>query len=169
MKIFISLSSPRLVQEEYTGDSGLYSAVVPDEVACRMIAKLAKAFGYEIDPSDLHCTVMYSAEKCPKQAACDSNTQYPARFTKVQHWVGHDDKGYLTVGLSSPALTAEHNRLKKLGCEASFDYSPHITLYSGVDLTEELSQKIKRLSAKVAQWPEIQLSNQFIGNCKPDA
>lgn len=167
-KLLISLSSPELVQEEYTGTNGLYSAVTPDERSCKMVIALAKALGFDVPADKLHCTVMYSKGNSPEPAviSCDRAKQYTAQAVRLQHWNGHDDKGYLTLALDSPELTAEHQRLLALGCKADFDYNPHITIWSDIELTAELEEKIDRFTKKIENWPKLNFNSQFIGDMK---
>lgn len=167
MRILISLSTPQLIQDPYTGTKGLYSAVTLDSTGTSYVAGIAKALGLDIPADKLHCTVMYSPEKCPKTAECDAAKTYSATVNKIDHWAGHDEKGYLTLQLSSPGLAAEHARLKKLGCESTYEeYKPHVTLYEGIQMTDELRSKIDDVSRTMTPWDPLTFSNQFIGDMK---
>lgn len=170
MKIQISLSSPELTQLEFSGENGLYSAVTPDEASLDIIVDYAKKFGFDIDRSKVHCTVMYSKTLEPSAGdiSCDANKSYPAIITGVQHWDGHDEQGYLSLALESDALDREHKRLRKLGCTPTFDeYKPHITLWSGVKMSPALERKMQKAHPKGREIL-ITLGNQFIGDLKDD-
>lgn len=167
----LSLSSPELEKMPYTGTCGLYSAVTPTNAAINIIMRIVDRLGLAIDGSLLHCTVMYSKHKCPgleTPVACDPNKTYRANLVKVQHWDGHDKKGYLSLSLQSDELAAEHKRLKSLGCEAHFDYNPHITLWSGIPLSVELEQRMHKAMPDELRNAEIELTSQFIGDLKDD-
>lgn len=165
-----SMSSPELVAQDYTGANGLYSAVVPDEEAVKHIQAVGKLAGFEPDLTKLHVTVMYSKECCknPDEAVCESDRIYRGRIQKLQHWEGHDKKGYLTAAISSPELVEEHKRLKSLGCVPTFEYNPHVTIWAGVLMTEALQHKIEEAQQHIDKLPELKFVNQFIGDLKDD-
>jgi hypothetical protein len=164
-----STSSPELEIQEYTGQGGLYSAVVPDEASRGHLYNIARQMGFDIDPSKLHCTVMYSKEPCPaKDVSCDDDRVYRARFTNLQHWDGHDKTGYLTAALTSPELVEEHNRLKELGCVPTFDYNPHVTIWAGAPMTDKLQSQMDAAQANIDKLPELRFIKQFIGDLKDD-
>lgn len=161
----LSLSSPELEQKAYTGTAGLYSAVIPTPAAINVILRIAHRLGFDLDASKLHCTVMYSKEKCPgAEVSCDAGRVFTAKIQKVQHWDGHNGKGYLSLALVSDELTAEHNRLKELGCAPTFDYNPHITIWSGVPLTVPLERRMIKAVPPELRGAEIKLTGQFIGD-----
>ena len=47
----------------YTGKSGCYSAMVPDNHTKKFFTNVAKVFGLAPDPESFHVTVMFSKEK----------------------------------------------------------------------------------------------------------
>lgn len=121
---------------------GLYSFVEPDQESKDRLNKFCiKSFGVDI-PDDVHCTVMYCTTPINKdQAENFSRDNYTAYIKNIDFWEGHDKKGYLVAKLVSPQLESEHNRLKKLGCSPTFDYSPHVTLISPFD-SDNAKEKI---------------------------
>ena len=165
-KILISLSSPELVADPYTATHGLYSAVTPDTKTANMLSALAKSMGFDVDATKFHVTVMYSKDNSPEGAGCDGEKVYYARAVRLQHWPGHDAKGYLTLALVSEELTAEHDRLKALGCKADFEYNPHVTIWSGIEMSADLQAKIDKFTAKVSKWPVLAFGKQFVGDMK---
>lgn len=169
-RLFSTLCKAELVQQAYTGTSGLYSAVTPDTSTKKFLVELSKALGFDVDPSTLHCTVMYSKDGQPDTADCAQDRVYRAAVSKLQHWPGHDEKGYLTLGIESPELAEEHARLKALGCVPTFDpYSPHVTIWSGAPMTPALQSRIDQVSSRFSpKWPELRFGNQFIGDIKED-
>ena len=160
-----SLSKPTFKMIEYTGRNGLYSSVKPDQNSVRYLMSLVKALGFtDVDPDTLHCTVMYSKDSWPHEnPGCDAARENKATVMKIQHWDGHDEKGYITVALKCPELHREHRRLKELGCTPTFDYNPHITLYSGVS-EDEFERRVKDAQALCGK--QITLVNQTIGDLK---
>ena len=162
---YISISKPVFKMLEYTGRNGLYSSVKPDQNSVRYLMDLVKALGFDdVDADTLHCTIMYSKDSCPHETpGCDSSKEYKATVVKIQYWTGHDEKGYITAALKCPALHREHRRLKELGCTPTFDYNPHITLYSGVS-EDEFERRVKDVQKMCGK--EITLVNQTIGDLK---
>lgn len=170
MKILISLSNPKLVQFDFTGSNGCFSAVTPDSDGVAYIKAVAKAMGYpDIDPDSLHCTVMYSKQAPAADTTCDAAKVYKAKVVKIQHWDGHDKKGYLTLGLDSQDLQREHARLQSAGCVPTFEpYSPHVTLYAGVPMTPKLQSLMDRVTTSLEPLQTITFSSQSLGDLKDD-
>lgn len=148
IKIFISLSGgPTLKIEKYTADSGLFMSASIKEKNVQKILDLCKKLGVgtdkftenDIDSSKLHCTLMYSPEKCPaiehvNNIICDNIV---AKIACIKYWTGHDKKTYVVAGLEGEKLHEIHNALTDAGAEATFSpYVPHITLYTTEDKLE---------------------------------
>jgi len=164
MKILISLSSPELDIIPFSGTKGCYSAITPDEDSCNIVVNLAKSLGLTTDAQKLHCTVMYSKVAPTTVPQCRSRATYEATISKVEHWSGHDDAGYVVAHLDCPLLHKEHARLRNLGCKPTFDdYTPHMTLFSGIDLDDALSAAIAKANKNLPQ-DTLRLTNQFIGD-----
>lgn len=150
MKISISIS--KYGPGVYTGKSGLYSAVEPTKKSVADLTKLCTRAGIVELESDLHCTIMYSPNKClPESSATKwSKNQYKAVGKKFRWWVGHDNAGYLILELDSPELEKEHLRLKELGCVSTFpNYVPHLTLRNNFYFKDEDEQKSRLRSANL--------------------
>ena len=165
IRIYLSTSTPEFKQLSYTGRNGLYSSVKPDSDGIAYLMQLIKALGFsDVNPDDLHCTVMYSKDSWPSEnPGCDQNRVYEARVEKLQYWKGHDEKGYITVALKCPQLHQEHRRLQEFGCTPTFAYNPHITLYSGVS-EDEFERRAKDVQGLFGM--RIMLGSQMIGDLK---
>lgn len=167
MKIYIPISlseGPKFVQMPYSGNKGIYSAVRPDSDSEMLIQSLASDLGYSPDREKLHCTVMYS-KKLPKTSlSCDEKRVFKAYAKAFQHWDGHDKKGYVSLSLTSCELQDEHHRLTGLGCAHTFlPYQPHITIWAGVQGSDELQEKLEAANKKLG-WLELRFTKQFIGD-----
>lgn len=133
--------------------SGTYVCALPDNKSRTKLVHISSALGHPIsveESEDLHSTVIYSKGAFPSKF--DFSRQYfGAKITGLEFWDGHDNDGYVVVTLDSPDLTAENRRWTTLGLKHSFeDYTPHVTLFSKIDKTEDLIQRINRLTSKVA-------------------
>jgi hypothetical protein len=171
MKLLVSISRPTLTKLDYSGQNGLYSCVTPDDEAKEVLSVLTGILDFEPEPDKYHCTVMYSETPIPiDQAVVDDTQEFRAELTHAKHIEGHDNKGYVIVNLKCPELCAEHERFKQLGATPTFDdYMPHITLYSGVDLTPDMKDKIHELNEYIDQFQtHIVLKDHFVGDLKPD-
>lgn len=124
----------------YSGKSGLYASVTPVMGYQRFMAAMASQFHHlDLTPvDDVHCTLIYSREEQPHalrvaQAITEGPFQFTAFPKEVKYWDGHDNKGYIVLGLDSPDLHKRHHKWKLLGAKHSFpDYEAHITLAKGL-------------------------------------
>jgi hypothetical protein len=155
MRMLISLSQPELVITEYTGTKGCYSASVPDASGVKMLKGICDRLGLDTDTSKLHCTMMYSAKKAPAPDKVVAVTkEFPVCVTHVDHWIGHDGKGYLTAQLSSVSLHKEHARLLTVGCQDDYvPYKPHLTLYSEIDMDGDLREMMDVVNKELSRKP----------------
>lgn len=173
--MIISLNdAPKFEALEYSGTQGLYSAVQPDDAGRDWLAQLCTdRLGFtDVKPSKFHCTVMYSPDEAPAPAKVqvDPEKMYYGVARKVIHWKGHDDATCVVLSLIAVDLHAEHRRLKKLGCKASYPtYKPHITLQSGVEVDDELQNRIDEVNAELRKDPRnvLVLSGQFASDIDP--
>lgn len=168
MILLLSISKPKLEEKPYTATHGLFSAVTPDERSKKTLMNLAKRLGFESKEDSLHCTVMYSltAPQSDIEEELNSEKVHRAFITYIEHIMGHDDKGYVICNLECLSLQKEHDRLVRAGAEPTFTpYKPHITLYAGVPLTDELRDKIHKVNKGLPKI-YVTLSNQFVGDLK---
>ena len=126
--------------KKYSGTSGLYCHVDPDNASKIKLAKFCNAANIGELPKDVHCTVMYSSTPIAEKVARRfSKEQYGARAHKVVWWPGHDNAGYVVLRLGCADLTNEHNRLKIAGCTPTFPvYEAHIALASPKPFSSKL-------------------------------
>lgn len=175
MKITISINPNQNIATaaDYTGTSGLYSQVElspMSEAAIKKLCETAEIHGLD---DDLHCTVMYCKENTPEreQAVQFSRETYTADAIKLDWWEGHDKQGYLVLQLKSPELSQEHERLVKLGCEATFDdYKPHITICHPFKIdSKQVEYKIKIANMSLRKSPmSLVLVNQKLEDLRDD-
>lgn len=171
-KVLISLSSPEFVALDYTGQNGCYSACKPVPQSRSLFTKAAKLLGLPLEnPDDLHCTLVYSREAAPaKENLNATEDALDGYFTHIDHWAGHDGKTYIVAGITSTSITREHARLRNAGCIHSFTpFKPHVTLYAGIDMTDELRAKIDRLNEFLAKNPkQVMFESQTFSDVKSD-
>jgi 2'-5' RNA ligase len=150
----IALASPEWTPLPYTGESGLYCAVQPDDGSKFRIMRLCEELGVTTDHRKLHCTLVYSRNDAPPLNEIQSSIDRASfgRINFIEYWPGHDKKGYLVAKLVSDKLQAFHERLIRSGARHSFTpYSPHVTLTTGLPLTEELESNIKEVNRRLSE------------------
>lgn len=153
IRVMIALASPKLVHLPYTRENGCYVSTVPDDGSKFRLIELCEELGVETDHRALHCTLMYSKERAPEVDANRFSTA-SALCNEVSVFDGHDDRQYLVVNLVSDDLHRAHSRLLQAGCEHSFTpYRPHITLVSGVEVTDDLRSRINDVNRRLALDP----------------
>lgn len=121
----------KLVRNGWSGQSGLYVSVVPNKRSKDIIKAVADVLGTECDYDDLHCTLMFSKYDSPKEKATFPKTKtFRATMKDIQLYGKNEDS--LVITLESADLQAEHERLKGLGANHSWNfYSPHVTIQTG--------------------------------------
>ena len=168
LNVNISQSAVEIIRETYTGNDGLYSAVVPTEKSATKILDLCDSLGLQVNPDDLHVTVMYS-ETGTSDVPKIENVKFNAGGYEVKHWTGHDNKTYVVLGLVSDDLHEEHQRLTQLGAKHSYDeYQPHCSLYcTEQSLSKKLLRGIESVNATLAGKPmNLFFEKQFFANLK---
>lgn len=170
MKIMLSLSKPELEYIEYTGTNGCYASMIPANQSKNQILQLCDELGVTTDADKLHCTVMYS-KAAPDKTLVDRFDLLPRLVvygTSIDHWVGHDDKTYISLQLVSEGLIQEHAKLWAIGCEPTYcPYKPHITLTSDLEVTEDVKARIDQINKGLALNPlEMILINETISDLK---
>jgi hypothetical protein len=128
-------SKTNLRNDDRITDQGFYSAVHLDQESYQTLSQFCKRnFPFDL-PDDVHCTVMYSTKSIdPTDSTKYSKPVYQAYADHFEFWDGHDKSGYLVLKLVSTDLQNEHQRLKKLGCNPTFEnYSPHITIKTPIE------------------------------------
>ena len=158
MKIFIALCRKYTVRP-FTGNQGLYSAVEPDAESFAQIEDLFERAGFKNMEEDLHCTIMYSRKKVPKdlkEIYKFSAKSYRAEATRFRWNRGWDNRGLILLYLESLDLKKEHDRLEELGCESySTDYLAHITVCKDFKFKDEETKetKLKYANRILRQFP----------------
>lgn len=150
----IALASPEWKPSPYTGENGLYCAVQPDDGSKFRIMRLCEELGITTDHRKLHCTLVYSRNDAPPleevQGCVDRATSGRVNF--IEYWEGHDKEGYLVAKLVSDKLQVCHERLIRAGARHSFTpYSPHVTLTTGLPMTDGLKAKIDEVNRRLAE------------------
>lgn len=155
MRIQIQIAEAKSIGTQlYTGNSGCYSCVRPDDTSKRAIVNLCERFGLHTDPEELHCTLVYSREKAIPMGLIPVTTgrQFDAICTEVKCFQGHDDAWYVALGLDSEDLAAENKRLIESGAKHSFDdYMPHVTLARVEEMTDDLKRQVEEMNGWLAQ------------------
>ena len=167
----VSTSKPELVLNPYTGQAGVYSAVVPTEEDMPIFQSLCQTLGFEFVADKIHCTLMYSKEATLDdaiKAKTDIEKQFWALVDHVESWEGHDGATYVVAGLVSPSISLEHARLRRLGAVHSFTpFKAHVTLSSKATMNDELKAKIEAINRDLALNPrQAYFFNQKIADVK---
>lgn len=109
---------------------GTYAAVKLDENSAKELHEFCKSIGLEnlVDPSDLHCTLLYSRNACPEIEDLDFGLPFTAN-PKSYKILGEDNK-VLTIELSCQQATKLHDLfIKEHNGTHDYDvYLPHISL-----------------------------------------
>lgn len=172
----ISISNPTWEIRPYSGNKGCYAAFQVAQPYHYKLSKIGSYLGVDCDTSKLHCTLIYSKEASPdkvtaeEHAALRQDIEVGAIISHIETWPGHDGVGYIVAALKSTDLHKEHMVLRKLGAEHSFpDYKPHVTVYSGIELTDELAAKIKKVNQYLASREiRINLDRYTLSDVKQD-
>lgn len=133
-KLFVSLSSetPMLKLDSYTGDSGCYVAVLPDEETKVALLELAFSLGFtdETAKEKFHTTVIYS-KKPLKAVPKNLSNEYTGYCGKISTLVDHKGGIAVYAEISCPALHALHKTFKNHGAEHYYpEYLCHVTIGS---------------------------------------
>lgn len=165
-----ALAANKLEMIPYTGKNGLYVSMVPRADLIEEIMKYAGELGIEPDPESLHTTVMYSKIPAGEIPEPDPESQFTAVITSVDSWVGHNDKTYVVLKLTSEALTMLHGDYARRGAEPTFvPYAPHITLSDDVEVTDDVKARMEKLNKFLNYSPKlIYLTNHRIGDLSKD-
>lgn len=154
----------------YTGKSGCYSAMVPDNHTKKFFTNVAKVFGLAPDPESFHVTVMFSKEKVldvePESIIDTVPKVIVTRFVEVESWIDHKDRKIIVVKIDRESGLQEiHNTLLDGGAKHSFDdYQSHVTLGKvdkDFEITEQMKQKVQSL---VENQPMLVFKDFFIGD-----
>lgn len=169
----ISISSPEFVADPYTGTRGLYVATTPTDETAEFLSNLASLFGYIPDRGKFHVTVMYAPEKYPQPGpwmTIDKDQEFTGLFSRCQHWDGNDGKGYLSARLHSVDLQSCHRKFIAQGCKHTFTpYEPHVTLWSGVPRTIDLSNKMASVQSQFGGSPvSLTFKGLIVADIKKD-
>ena len=163
-----SVSAVEIINEGFSGENGLYSAVTPTEKSKIKLMDLCGDLSIKQDPENLHVTLMYS-EASPASKPEIERVKFKAIGKHVTTWTGHDNKTYVVLDMESPEFNAEHQRLTALGAKHSYDsYNPHCSLYcTEGELPKKLIKKIDAINKALAEQPmTLYFDNQFFANLK---
>lgn len=165
---FVSTSSPTLTLTDYSGNKGLYAYALPDLSAKTVLSALSRLCGYVVDAEKFHITVMYSKDAVIPLNSYSDSAGHILSIIGVQYFRGHDDKGYLSFVIDSDTLKQQHQNLIDLGAKHSFDdYTPHITIFSGVDEDDVLHQTMDSMNSLLEKNPiDVQFSRVLLSDMK---
>lgn len=152
MEIAIDLGASE--KAGYTGNNGLYVKADLDVPSKDVIAELATRLGINVDKGELHTTVMYSKEPVIPAMAPIYDNAVIAVGAEVKHWIGHNDKRYLVLGLQCAELISYHASYVRAGAKPTFvPYAPYITLSNDIAMSEEFENLIKVVNAQLNRFP----------------
>jgi hypothetical protein len=122
---------------------------------------VAPKTGTAIEPSKYHVTLVYSPTTELDHPWLKDQIElfFPREITATAYEFDSFGDGTLVVKLKSVFLDRIHSKLLELGCTHTYpEYSPHISLYHGVDKKE--CEVLAKLNNRVVQLPtDIRLSN----------
>lgn len=178
MKINISMSEgPKLVQNRYTGNNGIYVCAIPSLESKETIIQLAKQYDdtLEVDADKLHTTIMYSS-KAPLVSSVDSLMENmpedllegETEIDNISYHKGHDDRFYLVLNLNIMNLQNVHNMFNTIGAKHSYpEYNPHVTLWAYTDQSDIDESKLKIINHELRKNPvSIRYEVQYPSNLK---
>lgn len=125
------LFTEKLVRKGWSGRSGLYVSVKPNERSKDVILAVADVLETKCDHEQLHCTIIHSPYDVPKERSVQPKTKiFRATVKDIKLFGKNEDS--LVITLESQDLVTEHERLKALGARHSREfYFPHITIQTG--------------------------------------
>jgi len=127
--------------------------------------------GTEVTLDKQHVTLIYSKESNTNHGVLLDKIEqsFPTEIAaKVVEFACFDDlpkdgerdenKSTLVVKLKSDLLVKIHEKLKQLGCEHSYPkFSPHVSLYYGVD-RDECHRLVAKMNSRVPFPTDVRLS-----------
>lgn len=149
--------------------SGSYVCVLPDDLTKARLIAIASMLNISLSydqVEDLHSTIVYARGCFPKDPTTSSSV-FGAMINQLQYWDGHDNEGYLVIILDSPQLVARNRYWAAQGLEHSFeDYTPHVTLATGIDKNERLIHRMNLVTRKISGTP-LAFINETLEGLKP--
>lgn len=161
----------KILNKGYTGNSGIYISVSPDEhskdTIREMISKLNPPFPLDIFDDEAHMTIMYSRSETIDEDQLQTPDSITALPIKFEYWDGHDKDGYLVLKMVSEPASHFHQHLLDLGAEHSFDdYTPHMTIIHGVyKFRDKINEWLKSIEGKYGSHL-VYFNKLTIDNCK---
>lgn len=120
--------------------AGTYVSVKPFPLSCEMLYdEFNKFLRHKMTPErEMHVTLIYSKQTIPEaKNFSDPDMKFQGTFRRLNWWAGHDKLGYLVLEIDSRDLHHRHEFWKTMGGQHSFrDYSPHLTLATGIQRNE---------------------------------
>lgn len=123
----------KMTFKNLVSEKGTYAAVKVSPSAADNIIDTAKKLGIPnlINPSDIHCTLLYSRKHIPLSGSID--VDYDAQVSNFELF--GDNKEILVIKLLSSDIKERHKFLMDT-YDATYDYDeyiPHITLSYNID------------------------------------
>lgn len=141
------------VEKGSTFQTGLYAKVdIPAKLAL-YLTELARYVSVDLDPDDLHMTIMYSPEPMEPSALDDVHLiSVSGSVVGVELFTGHKGTQVLAFKVDSPSARINHELLKDIGCKSTFSgYKAHITITT--DYTGNRYDVVKALSDALSDNP----------------
>lgn len=161
----------KIVNKGYTGNSGIYVSVSPDDESKKYIREMVKSlnppFPLDIFDDEAHMTIMYSRNECIDEDQLQFPESIVALPLKFEYWDGHDNDGYLVLKMISKPASDLHQHILELGAEHSFDdYMPHMTIIHGIyNYKKEINDWLKTVNGK-CMCHLVYFNKLTIDNCK---
>lgn len=161
----------KIVNKGYTGNSGTYVSVSPDDESKKYIREMVKSlnppFPLDIFDDEAHMTIMYSRHECIDEDQLQFPESIVALPLKFEYWDGHDNDGYLVLKMISKPASDLNQHLLDLGAEHSFDdYTPHMTIIHGIyDYKDKINTWLNSIKGKLHSRL-VYFNKITIDNCK---
>lgn len=161
----------KIFNKGYTGKSGIYVSVSPDDGSKNSIREIVKSFNppfpLDIFDDDAHMTIMYSRHDYIDENKLQIPESIVALTSKFEYWDGHDNDGYLVLKMISKPASDLHQHILELGAEHSFDdYMPHMTIIHGIyNYKKEINEWLQKVN-KESILKLVYFNKLTIDNCK---
>lgn len=125
---------------------GAYVQVVPDKGTTELLMEVRRGMDLPwVEPSELHCTVMWSTESIAGlgfslekgQKLVEPGRIYECTITQTEVWTDHKGRKILVAKLMGRDLIERNEFWRNKGLHSKWPiYSPHVTLTGPIELPE---------------------------------
>jgi hypothetical protein len=152
----------QIVSSGYKNNPGLYAkAVISTDSQYKLLLGLCEHLNppYELNclKEDPHITLMYSKDVYPQKfdnSIIGTVQPFSVQLHKVEHWMGHDNDGYVCCSVVCPTLHYIHNRLSEVAKHSYFPFKPHFTIAKNMgQCTPTIAKNVRNLNMVLQNSP----------------